>query len=58
MGSMPSRSKQQAKFFYAMENKPEEAAKRGISSKLAHEFTDGMTKSRFAKLKQKIGKKK
>jgi hypothetical protein len=54
---MPARSKQQAKFFYAMENNPKEAAKRGISPEVAHEFTDGMTKKRFAKLKEKIGKK-
>lgn len=54
---MPAVSKQQAKFFYAMENNPDEAKKKGVSQKLAHEFTDGMTKGRFAKLKQKIGKK-
>ncbi len=54
---MPAKSKQQAKFFYAMENNPEEAKKKGISQDIAHEFTDGMTKSRFKKLKEKIGKK-
>jgi hypothetical protein len=53
---MPAKSKQQAKFFYAMENNPKEAEKRGISPAVAHEFTDGMTKERFAKLKKKIGK--
>ncbi len=55
---MPARSKQQAKFFYAMENNPKEAAKRGISPEVAHEFTDNMTKERFGKLKRKIGNKK
>jgi hypothetical protein len=54
---MPSVSKQQQKFFYAMENNPKEAAKKGISSEVAHEFTDGMTKKRWSKLKEKIGKK-
>lgn len=53
---MPAKSKQQAKFFYAMENNPEEAKKKGISPSVAHEFTDGMTKERFSKLKKKIGK--
>jgi hypothetical protein len=54
---MPSVSKQQQKFFYAMKNNPKEAAKRGISPEVANEFTQGMTKERWSKLKDKVGKK-
>lgn len=43
---------------YAVENNPAVAKKTGISPKIAHEFTDSMTKGRFKKLKEKIGKKK
>jgi len=54
---MPAVSRQQAKFFYAMENNPKEAAKRGISPEVAKEYTQGMTKKRWSKLKDKIGNK-
>jgi hypothetical protein len=54
---MPAVSRQQYKFFKALEENPEEAKKKRVSQNVAHEFTDGMTKGRFAKLKQKIGKK-
>lgn len=53
---MPSKSKQQFKFFKAMENNPVEAARKGISPELAQEYTKGMKKERFAKLKTKISK--
>lgn len=53
---MPAKSKQQFKFFKAMEEDPKLAKEHGVSPKVAHEFTDGMTKKRFSKLKQKISK--
>ena len=54
---MPSKSKSQQRFFYAMENDPKEAAKKGISPEVAQEFTQGMTKKRWSKLKEKVSKK-
>jgi hypothetical protein len=54
---MPSKSKQQFKFFKAMEENPALAKERGVSPKVAHEFTQGMTKRRWSKLKDKISKK-
>ncbi len=54
---MPSVSKQQFKFFEVMKHNPEEAKKKGISPRVANEYTQGMTKGRFAKLKDKISKK-
>jgi hypothetical protein len=54
---MPSKSRQQYKFFKAVEENPELAKEKGIKPEVAQEFTQGMTKGRFAKLKQKIGKK-
>lgn len=51
---MPSRSKQQYKFMRAVE---EGAIKKpGLSPEKAHEFTEGMTKDRWKKLKKKLGK--
>lgn len=55
---MPSKSKQQFKFFKAMEENPKEAAKHGVTPEVANEFTEGMTKKRFSKLKNKVGNKK
>lgn len=54
---MPATSKQQFKFFKAMEENPKEANKKGISENLAHEYTDSMTKDKFKKLKEKLEKK-
>jgi hypothetical protein len=54
---MPAKSRQQYKFFKEMEENPELAKQRGIKPGVAQEFTEGMTKERFAKLKSKIGKK-
>lgn len=51
---MPAKSQQQFKFFKAMENDPKEAAKKGVSPEVAHEFTDGMSKQRWSKLKKKV----
>lgn len=53
---MPSRSKAQFKFFKAMENNPDLAKQHGVSSDVAHEFTDGMSKQRWSKLKSKMKK--
>lgn len=54
---MPAQSRQQYKFFKYLEANPKEAAKRGVKPDVAKEFTEGMTKKRFAKLKDKISKK-
>lgn len=54
---MPAKSKAQARLMYAAQNNPEVAKRTGISPEVAHEFTQGMTKKRFGKLKDKIGKK-
>lgn len=53
---MPAVSRQQYKFFKSMSENPKEAAKKGVSPEVAHEFTDGMTKNRWSKLKKKISK--
>lgn len=53
---MPAKSKQQFKFFKAMENDPKLAKQHGVSPEVAHEFTSGMTKQRWSKLKSKMGK--
>lgn len=52
---MPAVSKQQFKFMKAVESGSIKAP--GLSKDKAHEFTEGMTKNRFKKLKEKIGKK-
>jgi hypothetical protein len=54
---MPAKSRAQARLMYAVEKNPKLAHKVGISPEVAHEFTQGMTKKRFHKLKEKIGKK-
>lgn len=54
---MPAKSRQQFKFFKYLEENPKEAAKRGVSPEVAHEYTSGMTKQRFAKLRNKVSKK-
>ena len=54
----PAVSKQQFKFFKAMEENPKEAEKKGISTDLAHEYTDTMSKDRWSKLKEKVKPKK
>lgn len=55
---MPAKSKQQFKFFKAMEENPKEAKEKGISKNLAKEYTDNMTKDRFKNLKTKLKKNK
>lgn len=52
---MPSVSKAQTRFMYAVQEGSVKAP--GLSKDKAHEFTEGMTKNRFKKLKEKIGKK-
>lgn len=52
---MPARSKAQARFMYAVQEGKAKAP--GLSKEKAHEFTEGMTKERFSKLKNKISKK-
>ena len=54
---MPAKSRSQYKYFKFLEEHPEEAKKKDISQDLAHEYTDNMTKSKFKKLKEKLGKK-
>lgn len=54
---MPAKSRQQYKFFKHLEENPQEAKEKGLSNKQVHEFTDDMTKKRFAKLKEKVSKK-
>lgn len=54
----PARSKQQFKFFKEMEERPEEAKKKGISQNLAHEYTDGITKEQWKKLDDVMKKDK
>ena len=52
---MPSVSKAQFRFMKSVEEGKAKAP--GLSAEKAHEFTEGMTKKRFAKLKNKISKK-
>lgn len=54
---MPAKSKQQFKFFKAMQEDPKRAKSLGISPQVTNDFTNGMTKDRWKKLKEKIGKK-
>jgi hypothetical protein len=42
---------------YAAQNNPDVAKRVGIKPEVAHEFTQGMTKRRWSKLKDKISKK-
>ncbi len=52
---MPAKSKQQFKFMKAVENGY--IKKPGLSSEKAHEFTEGITKPKFSKLKDYFVKK-
>lgn len=52
---MPAKSRSQLRFMYAVEEGSVKAP--GLSKEKAHEFTEGMTKGRFKKLKEKISKK-
>lgn len=52
---MPAKSRQQYKFMKAVEGGY--IHPKGLSPDTAKEFTEGMTKKRFAKLKEKVGKK-
>lgn len=54
---MPAKSRKQFKFFKAMEANPEAAKEKGISSKVIHDYTDSMSKEKWKKLKEKLGKK-
>ncbi len=54
---MPSKSRSQYRFFKYLENSPEAREEKGISKEKVQEFT-GMTKDRFKKLKERLGKKK
>lgn len=54
---MPAKSRQQYKFFKYLEENPEEAKKKGLSEEQVHDFTD-ISKQRFAKLKEKVSKKR
>lgn len=54
---MPAKSRQQFKFFKAMEEKPEKAKTLGISPTTVNDFTQGMTKDRWKKLRDKVTKK-
>lgn len=54
---MPSVSKAQYRFFKALENNPKLAAEKGISEKVVSDFTAGMSKTRFKRLKEKVKKK-
>lgn len=54
---MPAKSRQQYKFFKYLEENPEEAKARGIKESSVHDFTKDMTKGKFKRLKEKIGKK-
>lgn len=52
---MPAVSKAQFRFMKSVEEGKAKAP--GLSPEKAHEFTDGFSKKRFGKLKEKIGKK-
>lgn len=54
---MPAKSRAQAKFMYAMQENPKLAAQHGIKPEVAQEFTQGMSKKRWSKLKEKVSKK-
>lgn len=55
---MPAKSKSQYRFFQAMKHDPKLAEEKGISPKVAEEFTEGMTKKRFGNLKEKLKRNK
>jgi len=52
---MPATSKAQFRFMKAVEEG--KVKKKGLPPEKASEFTEGMTKERFKKLKEKLGKK-
>lgn len=52
---MPAKSKAQMRFMYAVAEGTVKAP--GLSKEKAEEFNSGMTKKRFAKLKEKVSKK-
>ena len=52
---MPVKSRAQFRFMKAVESGSVKAP--GLSAEKAHEFTEGMTKKRFGKLKEKLVKK-
>ena len=54
---MPAQSRAQARLMYAAKNNPEVAKRTGISPEVAQEFTEGMSKKRFSKLREKVSKK-
>lgn len=54
---MPAKSRQQYRFFKAMENDPELRKRKGLSEEAVKDFTEDMTKERFKKLKKYVGKK-
>jgi hypothetical protein len=54
---MPIKSKSQQRLMYAAANDPKVAKKIGIKQSVAKEFIAATPKSRFKKLKEKIGKK-
>jgi hypothetical protein len=55
---MPAKSKAQYRLMKAIENDPEVAKRIGMSQEKAKEYTkSNVGKKRFAKLKEKLGKK-
>lgn len=54
---MPAKSKKQFKFFKYLENNPEEARRKGIKKSTVKDFTEGMTKGKWKKLKEKVSGK-
>lgn len=54
---MPVVSKAQMRLFQAVKNDPKVAKKTGIKKEVAEEFLSATPKSKFKKLKEKLGKK-
>lgn len=52
---MPAVSKAQARYMYAVANG--DIKKPGLSAEKAKEYVSGMSKGRWSKLKERIGKK-
>jgi hypothetical protein len=52
---VPIKSRQQQKLMYAAANDPEVAKKTGVSQKVAREFIESTPKSKFKKLRKKLG---
>lgn len=52
---MPIKSRQQQKLMYAAANDPEVAKETGVSQKVAREFIKSTPKSKFKKLRKKVG---